>query len=267
MISACFSPPALRTTLGSKRSAQLLFPQGVRTHDRRLPSTNSELRGPGSRRARAGLPARGNWTLKWGDARKGASLGCSRPGRTGGPGRGSRADGVEPPSKGPQLPIRSHFDARFAGPSPLCASVGRFARIRSHNLRRRPTRLKGSWEAGFNKRSDFRHVSSLPYVTSDHAPGDVTEARSKPSLTARDAPARPECGGGMKVIAFIEPPQGDVIEEILRHCGLWPSTPRPPPAGDAWVHDSDDASNGPTASSDAPREVTFVDMDTFWTTF
>ena len=25
----------------------------------------------------------------------------------------------------------------------------------------------------------------------------------------------------MKVVAFIEPPQGDVIEKILRHCGLW----------------------------------------------
>ena len=25
----------------------------------------------------------------------------------------------------------------------------------------------------------------------------------------------------MKVVAFIAPPQGDVIEKILRHCGLW----------------------------------------------
>jgi len=34
----------------------------------------------------------------------------------------------------------------------------------------------------------------------------------------------------MKVIAFIEPPQGEIIEKILRHCGLWnPSAPRPPP--------------------------------------
>ena len=30
----------------------------------------------------------------------------------------------------------------------------------------------------------------------------------------------------MKVVAFIEPPQGDVIEKILRHCGLWcPASP------------------------------------------
>lgn len=29
----------------------------------------------------------------------------------------------------------------------------------------------------------------------------------------------PHCGGTMKVIAFLEPPQGDVIEKILRHCG------------------------------------------------
>ena len=31
----------------------------------------------------------------------------------------------------------------------------------------------------------------------------------------------PKCGGTMKVIAFIEPPQREVIEKILRHCGLW----------------------------------------------
>ena len=78
----------------------------------------------------------------------------------------------------------------------------------------------------------------------------------------------PKCGGAMKVIAFIEPPQGDVIERILRHCGLWtPSTPRPPPAGDGRLHaaacDADDL----TAAADEPRELTYVDMDTFWATF
>lgn len=61
---------------------------------------------------------------------------------------------------------------------------------------------------------------------------DVTDARNKPSLTARDALAGSRCGGAMKVMAFIEPPQGDVIEKILRHCGLWhASARRAPPAG------------------------------------
>jgi len=37
----------------------------------------------------------------------------------------------------------------------------------------------------------------------------------------------PRCSGQMKVVAFIEPPQGEVIEKILRHCGLWrPASPR-----------------------------------------
>ncbi len=47
-----------------------------------------------------------------------------------------------------------------------------------------------------------------------------------------DPLACPRCGGQMKVVAFIEPPQGEVIEKILRHCGLWhPSARgrRPPP--------------------------------------
>ena len=68
----------------------------------------------------------------------------------------------------------------------------------------------------------------------------------------------PVCGGQMTVIAFIEPPQGAVIEKILRHCGLWqPSTPRAPPAGIGWVH----------APDDEPGELTYVDIDTFEATF
>jgi hypothetical protein len=83
-----------------------------------------------------------------------------------------------------------------------------------------------------------------------------------------DPLACPKCGGVMKVIAFIEPPQGAVIENILRHCGLWqPSTPRAPPAGDGWVHDPDREADSQLASSDEPRELTYVDMDTFWATF
>jgi hypothetical protein len=34
----------------------------------------------------------------------------------------------------------------------------------------------------------------------------------------------------MKIISFIEGHQADVIEKILRHCGLWKEEPpRPPP--------------------------------------
>ena len=34
----------------------------------------------------------------------------------------------------------------------------------------------------------------------------------------------------MKIIAFIEARQSDVIRKILQHCGLWhPPQPRPPP--------------------------------------
>jgi hypothetical protein len=77
----------------------------------------------------------------------------------------------------------------------------------------------------------------------------------------------PKCGGTMKVIAFIEPRapdghrraalvgdgRGEVIEKILRHCGLWqPSTPRAPPPGKGRVHDPDGDSDGQTASSDEP---------------
>jgi hypothetical protein len=72
-----------------------------------------------------------------------------------------------------------------------------------------------------------------------------------------DPLACPKCGATMKVVAFIEPPQGDVIEKILRHCGLWDvAGPRGPPAETASVHDGDE-----------PRELTYVDIDTFEATF
>jgi len=37
----------------------------------------------------------------------------------------------------------------------------------------------------------------------------------------------PKCGGEMRVIAFIERRQRDVIRKILEHCGLW-EEPRAP---------------------------------------
>ena len=40
----------------------------------------------------------------------------------------------------------------------------------------------------------------------------------------------PDCGGGMKVTRFIDTCQVDVVEKILRHCGLWKNAAsRPPP--------------------------------------
>lgn len=40
----------------------------------------------------------------------------------------------------------------------------------------------------------------------------------------------PKCGQDLAIVSFIEPPQADVIEKILRHCGLWQDrTSRAPP--------------------------------------
>ena len=51
-----------------------------------------------------------------------------------------------------------------------------------------------------------------------------------------------------------------MIEKILRHCGLWqPSASGAPPAGDGSLHDPEDA--------DEPRELVYVDIDTFEATF
>jgi hypothetical protein len=66
-----------------------------------------------------------------------------------------------------------------------------------------------------------------------------------------DPLACPECGGTMKIISFIERRQQDVIERILRHCGLWEGAlrtlahPRAPPVR----AESDE---------DSPRELQLV---------
>ena len=38
----------------------------------------------------------------------------------------------------------------------------------------------------------------------------------------------PKCGGTMKIIAFIEARQGQVVRQILEHCGLWQDPPPRP---------------------------------------
>ena len=68
-----------------------------------------------------------------------------------------------------------------------------------------------------------------------------------------------KCGGRMEVVAFIEPPQQDVIEKILRHCGLWQaSSPRPPPGEDSPVRVPDDDGNAQAACCGGRRELTLV---------
>ena len=72
----------------------------------------------------------------------------------------------------------------------------------------------------------------------------------------------------MKVVAFIEPPQGEVIEKILKHCGWWQaSAPRAPPDMDDLVLELDAAYSASSISSTdqaaEPQDLTCVDIDTF----
>jgi hypothetical protein len=90
----------------------------------------------------------------------------------------------------------------------------------------------------------------------------------------------------MKVVAFIEPPQGKVVEKILRghqsvvdqRCasvpvgGLWQApAPRAPPDMEDLVLELDaaysDSSIGFPDQTDQPQELTYVDIDTFLSTF
>ena len=82
----------------------------------------------------------------------------------------------------------------------------------------------------------------------------------------------PQCGGQMKVVSFIEPPQSDVIEEVLKHCGLWQaSSPRGPPGLDGLVLELDAAYSASAIDSsdqaDESQELTYVAIDTFLENF
>ena len=83
----------------------------------------------------------------------------------------------------------------------------------------------------------------------------------------------------MKVVAFIEPPQGKVVEKILRGHqsgamvgGLWQAlSARAPPEVEDLVLDLDasysDSSTGFSDPTDQPQELTYVDIDTFLENF
>ena len=73
----------------------------------------------------------------------------------------------------------------------------------------------------------------------------------------------------MKVVTFLEPPQDEVIENILRHCGLWQSsTPRAPPKVDGLVLELDAAYSGGSIGSldqayqSEPMSMIFLSLST-----
>ena len=71
-----------------------------------------------------------------------------------------------------------------------------------------------------------------------------------------------QCGGKMEIISFIDPPQNEVIEKILKHCRLWKASP---PRGPPGPFDMDQ--NLDSEFMNQTPELTFVDMDTFLSTF
>jgi hypothetical protein len=83
-------------------------------------------------------------------------------------------------------------------------------------------------------------------------------------------------GGQMKVVAFIEPPQGKVVEKILRGHqsgamvgGLWQArAARAPPEVEDLVLDLDVAySDSSPEEAGQFQELTYVDIDTFLASF
>lgn len=86
-----------------------------------------------------------------------------------------------------------------------------------------------------------------------------------------DPLACPKCGGIMKVVAFIEPPQAEVIEKILKHCGLWQEPVcRPPPNTDGLARELDfgyTVGMDRHPEPDQTQDLIYEDIDTFLAIF
>ena len=81
-----------------------------------------------------------------------------------------------------------------------------------------------------------RHRSNTPKIDEHATPRPRLARRRWAALIKQvwrvDPLACPRCGGRLKIVSFIEPSQPDVIEKILRHCGLWEESSRAPPPDD-----------------------------------
>ena len=67
---------------------------------------------------------------------------------------------------------------------------------------------------------------------------------------------------GFTASVFIDGPQNEVIEKILRHCGLWQASAARGPPGPF-----DLVQTGDSDLFDQTSELTYVDMDTFLANF
>ena len=83
-----------------------------------------------------------------------------------------------------------------------------------------------------------RGLRAKQAIQADEPEPDANSERTYPAARKRWAmliqrvyqadPLRcPQCGGAMKIIAFIEARQGDLVRQVLEHCGLWQDPPTP----------------------------------------
>jgi hypothetical protein len=113
----------------------------------------------------------------------------------------------------------------------------------SHRQRgiREKGRKAGQAESG-NLSIDRSSVEAQQSLTDDANPGDgSTWAMLIKRVYEVDPLECPCCGGQMKIVSFIERCQSDVIEQILRHCGLWEGPLRTSTCARSPPHSSDRA--------------------------
>ncbi len=145
----------------------------------------------------------------------------------------------------------------------------------AHLIRGHRPKVGRGWYS--NKRRGMRKKAAAARSAAEPSAATVGADEASPSRSRQswamlikrvyeiDPLSCPECGGQMAAVAFIEPPQEDVIEKILRGHqsgamvgGLWRTSAARPPPADGKGNGVDGADRPDTE----PHELTYVDMDT-----
>ncbi|MDP6415798.1 MAG: transposase, partial [Gammaproteobacteria bacterium] len=128
---------------------------------------------------------------------------------------------------------------------------------------------------GIRKKAEAEQQADTPGPSESSSPPASRCSKTWAMLIKRvyeiDPMICPKCGQDMAIVSLIQPPQAEVIEKILRHCGLWQDrTSRAPPDVDGLAQELDSAfftRRKSPQQSDQAYELTYVDIDTFLATF
>ncbi len=127
--------------------------------------------------------------------------------------------------------MRTEARQRLLDVLEACRAVGQFAQGKDFAAYQTDEMLRAAAECGMGLSAATAAADSASPSTVAASPAAIEEELSRAAARRRAALIKPvyevdplicpKCGGEMRVIAFIERRQRDVIRKILEHRGLW----------------------------------------------